>query len=110
MEELVELTRHGSFSLVVAFVVSAISYLVWRVLLPGVETAWLVGPLAILLVMIACLPNGMHWLLDIRHVDLAADSQKHPLPYSTLFIADVIGTLCGALAGVLLGRRVKGGR
>lgn len=109
MEETLELVRHGSFSLFLAFVISMISYIAWKVWAPGVEAAWLFGPLAVLLVVIVCLPNGMDWLFDIRHVDLEATEEDEPrFSLSLLLIADALGTALGALAGVLLGSKLKG--
>lgn len=107
MDEILELIEHGSFSFLLALLVAIVSHAVWRMLVPGLEVTWFYVLLSIGLAVIACLPNGLHWLLDIRHVDLEAVHEgKSYFPYSMLFISDVIGTLLGALCGVLLGRRV----
>jgi hypothetical protein len=104
MEELLELTRHGSFSLFFTLLLAGLAQVLWRVFVPGLEAAWFYALLTILLVVFACLPNGLHWLLDIRHVDLeAVDRGQSYFPYSLLFLADIAGTALGALVGVLLG-------
>ncbi|QRY78350.1 hypothetical protein JVX91_22600 [Pseudomonas sp. PDNC002] len=108
MEKIIELVEHGSFSLLLAMLVAIVSHVVWRVFAPELEAAWFYVLLAILLAAFACLPNGLHWLLDIRHVDLAAVHEgKSHFPYSLLFIADLVGTSMGALVGVVLAVRVR---
>lgn len=99
-----ELARHGSFSFGIALVVAIVGQIAWRILTPEVEAGWFYLFVSVLLAVVACMPNGMHWMLDISHVDLRGNAH---FPYSRLFAADLIGALFGSALGLAGGRLAR---
>jgi hypothetical protein len=104
MDDLLMLARHGITPLSLALLSTLLTRSLWLVLSARLGSQALSMALCFALGLIAGIPNGLHWVLDIHHVNLQAAAQ---IPYSLMFVTDLLATLCGASSGWLTGAAVS---
>lgn len=100
MEDLLVLARHAATPLALALASTLLVRGFWLALATKAGSPALSMLLCFTLGLIAGIPNGLHWALDIRHVNLQVAEQ---LSHALLFATDLLATLFGAAAGWMAG-------